>query len=218
MSMQLTLVQQISVWVLPIIFAITFHEVAHGYVAYLLGDKTAYNFGRLTLNPAKHIDIVGTIIVPVASYMLGGIIFGWAKPVPVDTNNFSNPRSGFALVSLAGPMANFFMTIIWAAVAKLGIMLVAMDFLWAYGIYYMGVVGIKINLILAMLNLLPIPPLDGWHIVASLLPRDFAAFCYRIEQYGLIILLLLIGSGALGKVIGPAISGLGGLIFNIFNI
>lgn len=218
MSMQLTIVQQISVWLLPITFAITFHEVAHGYVAYLLGDRTARNFGRLTLNPLKHLDIIGTIVVPLASYLFGGIIFGWAKPVPVDTSNFSNPKSGFALVSLAGPLANFFMTIIWVAVTKLGIMLLAMDFSWAYGIYYMGKAGIEINLVLAILNLLPIPPLDGWHIVVGLLPRDFVTFCYKIEHYGLIILVMLISSGILGRLIGPAIDGLETSLFHIFNL
>jgi len=217
--MQLTLIQTISMWILPILFAVTVHEAAHGYMAYLLGDKTASVLGRLTLNPIKHIDIFGTIILPIALLMLNtGIILGWAKPVPVNSNNFSKPRRDMALVALAGPLSNFAMAIIWAAIAKLGAVLLAQNIPGALAIGSMGDAGIMINLMLVVLNLLPIPPLDGSHIVAGLLPRAAAIKYERIAPFGFIIILALLYLGVISMIMLPAIQFLYGLISIVFGL
>jgi Zn-dependent protease len=206
-------------WILPILFAVTVHEAAHGYMAYLLGDKTASVLGRLTLNPIKHIDIFGTIILPIALLMLNtGIILGWAKPVPVNSNNFSKPRRDMALVALAGPLSNFAMAIIWAAIAKLGAVLLAQNIPGALAIGSMGDAGIMINLMLVVLNLLPIPPLDGSHIVAGLLPRAAAIKYERIAPFGFIIILALLYLGVISMIMLPAIQFLYGLISIVFGL
>lgn len=217
--MQLTMIQKVAIWVLPVLFAITVHEVAHGYVAYLRGDKTAYALGRLTLNPLKHIDILGTIIVPLVLLITGsGVIFGWAKPVPVDSRNLRRPRRDFALISIAGPMANLIMAIIWAGIAKCGVLLVALEFPGALAVYMMGGAGIIFNLVLMVLNLLPIPPLDGGHIIASLLPRSLAFQYERLEPWGFFILLILLSVGVVNVVIQPAVGFLLALINTVFNL
>src|SRR3990172_10598836 len=150
-NIQFSTVQMVSVWVLPVLFAITVHEVAHGYVAYLLGDKTARILGRLTLNPIKHIDIVGTIIVPLVLLFLNtGMIIGWAKPVPINSRNLNKPRRDMALIALAGPTANLIMTIIWASIAKVATILLALNFPGALAIYMMSVSGISININIVM--------------------------------------------------------------------
>lgn len=205
-TMDLTLIQKITIWVLPLIFAITLHEVAHGYVAYLFGDHTARLSGRLTLNPLKHIDLVGTIIVPLLMLMFSNFIFGWAKPVPVDPRNFHHPRRDIALVALAGPLSNLLMAIFWAAIARSGMAIEQAGNPW-FGapLNYMGMAGILINVLLAVLNLIPLPPLDGGKVLSSLLPPRLAYQLNLIEPYGFIILVLLLVSGLLSRLIAPFI-------------
>lgn len=215
---QLTTIQLFAVWALPVLFAITVHEVAHGYVAYLLGDKTARALGRLTLNPAKHIDLVGTIIVPLILFTFSGFIIGWAKPVPINSRNFKKPRRDNALVGVAGPLANLFMAFLWAAIAKLGLALLHVTFPGAAAINYMGLAGIQINLMLLVLNLIPIPPLDGGHVLAGLLPRKLALKYEKITPYGFLIVLFLLAVGAINYILFPLITLLYGLITVLFGI
>ncbi|MDR1057308.1 MAG: site-2 protease family protein [Coxiellaceae bacterium] len=216
--MQFTVVQMISVWVLPMIFAITVHEVSHGYVAYLLGDKTARILGRLTLNPIKHIDVIGTTIVPLILLLLGGVILGWAKPVPINSHNLRKPRRDLALIAAAGPLSNFMMMIIWAGFAKVATILLAKDFPGALAMCMMGVAGISINLMLMVLNLLPIPQLDGGHVLSSLLPRSIANQYDRLAPYGFYILLILLALGVINFVTQPIIKFLYSLVILIFNL
>jgi Zn-dependent protease len=196
---EMSLIQTLVVWTPPVLLAVTLHEVAHGWVARALGDDTADRLGRLSFNPLKHVDPVGTVLVPGLLYVLAGIVFGWAKPVPVNWDKLRNPRRDMALVAVAGPLANVVMLLAWAAVAKFGL---------SYGQdYFMttGLAGIMINAVLIALNLLPVPPLDGSRVVSALLPHDLALQYGRIEPYGLIILLVLIGSGALNRLMEPTL-------------
>ena len=200
---EMSLIQTLVVWTPPVLLAVTLHEVAHGWVARELGDDTAGKLGRLSLNPLKHVDPVGTVLVPGLLYALAGIVFGWAKPVPVNWDKLRNPRRDMALVAIAGPLANVVMLLIWAAVAKFGL---------SYGQDYFvatGLAGIMINAVLIALNLLPVPPLDGSRVVSALLPAEMALQYGRIEPYGLIILLVLIGSGALSRLMEPTMNVIG---------
>ena len=201
MMNELTLIQRIVVWILPVIFAITVHEVAHGWMAKKYGDKTAWMLGRLTLNPLKHVDPMGTIIIPGLLLLSGtGFIFGWAKPVPVDARNFKNPRRNMAVVALAGPAANMLMAIAWALIARMGVML-NIEFV-SMPLIYTGIAGISINLVLALINLLPIPPLDGSRILAGILPNRWAWHYNRLERFGFLFLLILLMSGGLNLILG----------------
>lgn len=216
--MNLSTSQKIVVSILPLLFAITVHEVAHGWVASKLGDKTAMIMGRLTLNPLKHIDLIGTILVPGILLLLGGIVFGWAKPVPVTYENLNHPKRDMAIVAAAGPIANLIMAIIWAFIAKLGTILVQNDFSWAPALKYMGLAGILYNLILMILNLIPIPPLDGSRIVTGFLSAR-AAFKYnRLEPYGFFVLLILLVTGVLWFIINPILTLLFSVITVIFRL
>lgn len=201
----LSIPQRFAVWVLPVIFAVTVHEVAHGWVASRLGDNTAKNLGRLTLNPIKHIDPIGTILVPAVLLYLGGFLFGWAKPVPVNWHNLKNPKKDMILVALAGPGANLIMAILWALVIKLGFVLADQNPTIGMPLIYTGYAGIFINLILMTLNLLPIPPLDGSRVLAGFLPNQLAYQFSKLERWGFPILVALIALGWLGKLIGPPI-------------
>jgi Zn-dependent protease len=201
---QLTTVGRFAVWVLPVLFAITLHEVAHGWVAKLLGDKTAERLGRLSLNPLKHVDPVGTIILPGLLLMFGGFIFGWAKPVPVDWGKLRHPKRDVGLVAVAGPLANLLMVVFWIAVSKLAIILAMASI--SRPLIYMAAAGIYINLMLMLINLVPLPPLDGGRIMTSLLPAPLAAYYAQIERYGLIIMLILIATPALSMLLGPALN------------
>ncbi len=203
---ELNLAQKIAVWAIPVLFAITVHEVAHGWVAKLLGDPTAMMLGRLTLNPVKHVDPIGTILLPGLMLYFGGIIFGWAKPVPVTWENLHKPKRDMALVALAGPGANLVMAVLWAFTAKLGIALSGTVGWLGVPLAYMGVAGIFINAILLALNLLPLPPLDGGRIVTGVLPGPLAYKFARLEPFGLIILVGLLLMGWLGKILWPVIS------------
>jgi len=194
---ELSLIQRIIIWILPVIFAITVHEVAHGWVAKKLGDNTASFMGRLTLNPVKHIDILGTLIIPgLLLLSFTGFIFGWAKPVPVDPRNFKNPRRDMAIVALAGPVSNLLMALSWALIARVGVMIEQEVF------YLMGIAGISINLVLALINLIPIPPLDGSRIISGILSDKWAWQYNRFERFGFIILLALLWTGGLGYILG----------------
>ena len=208
--MELSLIQKIAVFALPVIFAITLHEAAHGYVARFFGDMTAAAAGRITVNPLKHIDLVGTIIVPlvilVSSKLLGGgmILFGWAKPVPVDFSRLRRPKQDMLWVAAAGPGMNFVMAVFWALMIQLGHAL-GSGFASA-PLMLMGAAGVFINVILMALNLIPLPPLDGGRIAVSLLPMKQAMQFARLEPYGLFILLGLLFTGILGTILWPLIS------------
>lgn len=202
MMNELTVLQRIVVWILPVVFAITVHEVAHGWMAKKYGDHTAEMQGRLTINPLKHIDWVGTVIVPgLLLLTFTGFIFGWAKPVPVDGRNFKNPKQAVAVVALAGPMANFLMAVAWALIARMGVSIgTSMSFV-SLPLIYTGIAGITINLVLALINLLPIPPLDGSRVLSGMLPSYWAWQYNRLERYGLIIFLILLSTNIVSSVL-----------------
>ena len=216
------IIQGIAIYALPVIFAITLHEAAHGYVAKHFGDFTAYNEGRISLNPVRHIDLVGTIIVPLTLFILSkltvgaGFLFGWAKPVPVNFSNLRRPKRDMLWVAAAGPGANLMMAFFWALMIKLAIAMPESFF--AKPLALMGIAGIEINVILMVLNLLPLPPLDGGRMSVSLLPHRVAYQFSRIEPYGFIILLVLLFSGVLGAVIGPVIMWAKIVIVSIFGL
>jgi len=203
--LQVSTVQQIAAWVMPVLLAITVHETAHGWVARRFGDKTAQMLGRLTLNPIKHIDPVGTILVPAVMLLLpGGFVFGWAKPVPVDWRNFKRPKQDMAWVAVAGPASNLLMALAWALAARVALGMSADSWI-ALPLLFMGVAGIFINTILMVLNLLPLPPLDGGRVVTGLLPGPYAYQFARIEPYGFFILVALLVTGVLGIVMWPVV-------------
>ncbi len=201
----LTLIQKLAIFVLPMVFAITVHEAAHGWVAKRLGDNTAFMLGRVTLNPLKHIDPVGTILVPLGLYVLTGFMFGWAKPVPVDWRNLNQPKRDMGFVALAGPAANLLMALIWAVMVYIGAMTMQ-SFDWlALPLLLMGVAGVLINSVLMALNLLPILPLDGGRVLFSLLPPKQAQVYSRTESFGLIVVVLLLATGVLGLILWPVV-------------
>ena len=199
--------RELSLWALPLLLAITFHEAAHAWAALKLGDKTAYFLGRVSSNPIKHIDPIGTILVPMLLLMINSsFLFGWAKPVPINTRNLKKHSLYLALIAIAGPIANLIMAILWACVIK------AMQYgLYAslpqnVGIWLVGNAqrGIVINCLLAIFNMLPIPPLDGSKILSAVLPRSWLWINDSLEDYGFIILLLLLMSGILTPIIQMA--------------
>ncbi len=216
---ELTLVQRIVVWILPVIFAITVHEVAHGWVAKKFGDNTASALGRLTLNPIKHIDILGTIILPGLLLLTGtGFIFGWAKPVPVDARNFKKPLRDMAIVAVAGPLSNVLMALFWALIARLGVMIGAGFEPVSQPLIYSGVAGISINLVLAIINLLPIPPLDGSRILTGMLPHYWAWQYNKLERYGFIILMALLYFKVLNVILAYPLFLAQNLFFSIAGL
>jgi Zn-dependent protease len=219
MMNDLTLLQRIVVWILPVVFAITVHEVAHGWVAKKYGDNTADMQGRLTLNPIKHIDLLGTIIIPGLLLITGtGFIFGWAKPVPVDARNFKNPRADMAMVALAGPVSNLLMATAWALIARLGVTIGTSAETISLPLIYTGIAGIAINLVLALLNLLPIPPLDGSRILSGVLPNYWAWQYNKLERFGFIILLILLSTNVLGMILAYPIFIVQQLFFSIAGL
>lgn len=201
------LIQTISVYALPVLFAITLHEAAHGYVARYFGDPTAYQAGRISLNPLRHIDPIGTIVVPlvllfVTRLMGGGLLFGWAKPVPVNWSRLRRPKQDMLWVALAGPASNLLQAIFWVLFLRLMLamgLIQQADSFWAL----MAQAGVEINLILMALNLLPLPPLDGGRIVFSLLPPRMAWQYGRIEPYGMVILIVMMAMGWLWPLMMP---------------
>lgn len=215
---ELSLVGRIAIWALPVIFAITVHEVAHGWVAYKLGDSTAKSLGRLTLNPISHIDIVGTIIVPAVLLYVGGFMFGWAKPVPVNWRNLNNPKRDMVYVAIAGPLTNLVMALAWAALMKVGYLLGASYETVSLPLIYMGYAGVFINIILMVLNMLPLLPLDGGRVLAGLLPNKMSAEFSKLEPLGLPILIAIIAMGWLSEILGPPVYFLLTNIFKMFGI
>ncbi len=204
---ELSLLQVIAVAILPVLFAITLHEVAHGWVAKRFGDPTAQRLGRLTLNPLKHIDPVGTVLIPALLLLLkAGFLFGWAKPVPVTWENLRRPKRDMVFVAAAGPAANLLMALFWGGVAKLGSVLPASAEWAGVPMQLMGEIGITINVLLMVFNLLPLPPLDGGRVAVGLLPGPLAWRLSRVEPYGFFVLLGLMAFGLLWFIIQPAVS------------
>lgn len=193
------IIRNIAVYALPVLFAITLHEAAHAYAARYFGDNTAYAQGRMTLNPISHIDLFGTIIIPVALYLTSGFVFGYAKPVPVQFGNLRNPKRDMAWVALAGPFANFVMAVMWLIFA---VALTAMDVGEDFP-HKVAQAGIVTNLLIFAFNLFPLPPLDGGRVVTSMLPNTLAYKFAKIEPYGFFILLALLWFGVLSFWVQP---------------
>ncbi len=207
----------VAVWALPVLFAITLHEVSHGWIAYKLGDPTAKNLGRLTINPIKHVDPVGTVLVPLFLAMVSPFIIGWAKPVPVEPRYFKSPLLDMALVAVAGPVSNFIMACLWAMFIHLSDALVSPSQTLIF-LMEMGKNGIIINVVLMVLNLLPILPLDGGRVVAGILPPSIAMPYMRMERFGMLVILLLLVSGLLGKILWPLVQHFVKIIGFIFGL
>jgi Zn-dependent protease len=207
----------VAVWLAPVLFAITLHEAAHGWVANKLGDPTAKRLGRITINPIKHIDPMGTIVVPLFLAMISPFVMGWAKPVPVEPRYFKSPLVDMALVAVAGPVSNFIMACIWAMLIKLAYLSLDMSQFLAF-LVEMGKNGIIINIVLMVLNLLPIPPLDGGRVVAGVLPPRIALPFMQLERFGMIIILLLLVSGILGKIMWPIVMHFVNIVGAIFSL
>jgi Zn-dependent protease len=197
------ILQGIAVGAIPILFAVTLHEVAHGWMARRHGDRTAEMLGRLSLNPIKHIDPVGTILVPIFLWATVGFIFGWAKPVPVAFRNLNNPKRDMVWVALAGPFANIVMGVFWALIYKLTAMSGLMASFAGGWLISMAEIGIIINALLAAFNLLPIPPLDGGRVLRGLVSESIGYYLDRIEPFGLIILVFLLWQGWLWVLVAP---------------
>ncbi len=211
-------VQRVTVYVLPVIFAITVHEAAHGYAARHFGDMTAAAAGRISLNPMRHIDPIGTLLIPGLTLLVGGILFGWAKPVPVNFGRLRHPKRDMLWVAAAGPGSNLVMAFLWALVIKLSLFLPQYA---ALPLALMGAAGIMINTVLMVLNLFPLPPLDGGRIAVSLLPHRQAWQLSRVEPYGMFILILLAvvplgGRPVLSWVLTPVAGALIHAIESIF--
>ena len=208
--------KNISIYAIPALLAITLHEVAHGWTARYFGDRTAEMLGRLSLNPLRHIDPIGTVLVPVLLLAVGGPLFGWAKPVPVATSALRNPRRAMIVVALAGPAANLLMAALWcgvlAAAARVNVNQ-TLDF-W---IDSMAQAGILTNVILAVFNLLPIPPLDGGRVLAGLLPPRAAARLEKIEPFGLFVVLGLSVLGMFSWLFNPAFRAVGHVILALMG-
>lgn len=201
--------QTILLWAVPIIFAITLHEVAHGFIAYKLGDGSAKMMGRITLNPFKHIDPVGTILVPIVLYFASGFVFGWARPVPVNFHALRNQKLGTILVALAGPLANLLMAIFWLIIFHI---VVTQDI---HSLITMASVGITINIVLFVFNLLPILPLDGGRILQELLPKELAYYFAKLETYGLVVVLAFVFLGGFETIIAPLVKTISLFLLNL---
>jgi Zn-dependent protease len=207
----------IAVWLLPVLFAITLHEAAHGWVASKLGDPTAKRLGRITVNPLKHIDPMGTVVVPLFLAMVSPFILGWAKPVPVEPRYFKSPLLDMAVVAVAGPVSNFFMACIWAMFIKLVYLSLDPSQTLTF-LAEMGRNGIIINVVLMVLNLLPIPPLDGGRVVAGVLPPALAVPFMQLERFGMLIIIVLLVSGILGKIMWPVVTHFVKIVGLIFGL
>jgi Zn-dependent protease len=210
------LIQTIALAAIPVLFAITLHEAAHGYVARHFGDMTAYQQGRISLNPFRHIDPVGTVLFPLLTLWLGGILFGWAKPVPVNFGALRNPKKDMLWVAIAGPASNLVMALGWALLYKMAWFFP--DSYFAEPLLGMAEWGIKINVVLMVLNLLPLPPLDGGRVAVSLLPHRQAYQLSRIEPYGMFILIFLAITPVLSLILSPLVNLMFKLISFLFGL
>ncbi len=199
---------------LVLFFSVVLHEYAHGYVAYRLGDPTANDAGRLTMNPIAHVDIVGTIIIPLALFVSkSGFLFGWAKPVPINPTYFRKPMEGMALTGVAGPASNLLL-----ALAASLILRFAGAFLGDGIVAQLLVYGIVINVVLAVFNLIPIPPLDGSRVILPFLPPSIARFYFELEPYGMFVVIGLLVTGVLGRIIVPFVGLIRGMFFLVAGI
>jgi Zn-dependent protease len=210
------LIQTVSLAALPVLFAITLHEAAHGYVARHFGDMTAYQQGRISLNPLRHIDPFGTVLFPLLTLWLGGILFGWAKPVPVNFAALRRPKQDMLWVALAGPATNLFMALGWGFLYKMAWLFP--DSYFAEPLLGMAEWGIRINVILMVLNLLPLPPLDGGRVAVSLLPHRQAFQLAKIEPYGMFILIFLAVTPVLSLILSPLVNLMYKLITFLFGL
>lgn len=211
------LISYIALAAIPLLFAITLHEAAHGYVARHFGDMTAERAGRISMNPVHHIDPVGTILVPILLFLIsqGAFAFGWAKPVPVNFAALRHPKKDMLWVALAGPAANLAMALAWGLVASITL---ALGDNYLAGLHDMAIVGIQVNVVFLVLNLVPIPPLDGGRIAVSLLPYPLAIKFARIEPWGMFILIILIASQVLGLILWPVVNLLITIIDSLFGL
>ncbi len=211
------LISYIALAAIPILFAITLHEAAHGYVARHFGDTTAERAGRISVNPVRHIDPVGTILVPILLFLIsqGAFVFGWAKPVPVNFAALRHPKKDMLWVALAGPAANLAMALAWGLVASITL---ALGDNYLAGLHDMAIVGIQVNVVFLVLNLVPIPPLDGGRIAVSLLPYPLAIKFARLEPWGMFILIILLSTNLLGLILWPVVNLLITIIESLFGL
>jgi Zn-dependent protease len=221
-----TTLYTVAIWLIPLVIAIVFHEVAHGYVARMLGDQTAAERGRLTLNPIRHVDPVGTLLVPMMLALANAPIFGWAKPVPVVTARLNHPRRDMALVALAGPGTNLILAAV--AAATLGVWSATSDgsSLTGFGQFVANNLSnfLRINVFLAIFNLLPVPPFDGGHVVEAILPRPLAAHYAKLSRFGFPVMLFLLvilptiapSANIVARVVGPIADRVVGLLLGLF--
>ncbi len=214
-------ITRMAILAVPLLLGIICHELAHGYVAYRLGDPTAKNAGRLNFNPIKHLDPMGSAVFILTAIMPGGFVIGWAKPVPIDPRYFKNPRSGIFKVSLAGPATNFILAFVFGLITK-GLYMIFVsaeaDLSFLHPLLAMAFAGIFINIILCVFNLLPVPPLDGSKILLSILPRDLAMKYLQVERYGMLILILLLATGVLGYIIQPVLALMLSLVTTVLGL
>jgi Zn-dependent protease len=213
--MDSSMLETILLGAVPVVLAITLHEAAHGYVARMFGDHTAWMLGRVTLNPLKHIDPLGTVLIPAVLLLMGApFVFGWAKPVPVNFGNLRNPKADMFWVAAAGPASNFLQALLWAIVFKL----VVAGAVQSPALVEMARIGLIANLALMALNLLPVPPLDGGRIAVSLLPHRAAVALSRVEPYGLFVVVALLATGVLGRLMQPLMFGAERLIAALISL
>lgn len=208
-------IQLLSAAVIPVLFAITLHEVSHGWVARHFGDRTAELLGRLTLNPFKHIDPVGSVAVPLVLTFLSLPPFGWARPVPVNARNLRRPKRDMILVAAAGPASNLLMASLWALAFALALHSKAPLFGVRQFLLSMAQIGISFNVLLAIFNLLPVPPLDGGRVLRGLVPETLGRKLDTVEPYGLIIVMVLLSLGILGRFLAPLVASVSALFFSI---
>ncbi len=215
--MTLTTIQQISIWILPILFAITLHEVAHAYTAYYFGDYQVKAAGRLSLNPIKHIELMGTIIIPVTMLVLTGFALGWAKPVQVSLRHLRNAEKNMFWIALAGPMSNLLMAILWAILLRTTQAFNEGEIYFQF-VILMAIAGMIINTLLMVLNLLPIPPLDGSKVIMPFLPNKIRFYFQKLEPYGFFVLIALMLLGLLGIILNPFINFSLGFLIDLSGV